>query len=209
MLVCIKDGIVCPDIQQKCSKYNLPEIIIQCAQSLYAIISETKISRGDNRKGIIAACVFNACKECDVPRSANELAEIFNIDSKIMTRGIKKYTEIMRLGKNKSRIINIRNITIDDFIERFSHKLQLNENDIHIILQIVSKCIESKINNDNTPPAMASGCIYLYIKFINSPITKKNISDISKISEVTINKCYKKLNENIHIQTFLKNLALH
>ena len=33
-------------------------MIIDEASSLYTIISSTKISRGSNRKGIIAACVF-------------------------------------------------------------------------------------------------------------------------------------------------------
>ena len=47
--------------------------------------------------------------------------------------------------------------------------------------------------NENTPPSMASGCIYLYIKHNKVDINKKHISDVCKISEVTINKCYKKL----------------
>ena len=197
--------LVFTEIQQKCNKNNLPEIIIQCAQSLYTIISETKISRGNNRKGIIAACVFNACKECNVPRSANELAEMFEIDQKIMTRGIKKYIEIMRLSKrDKSRIVNMKSIDINDFIERFSHKLNLNHNDISSINKIVQKCFEFKIDNDNTPPAMAAGCIYLYVKLNNSSISKKEIANVSKISEVTINKCYKKLSENENINLYNK-----
>ena len=40
---------------------------------------------------------------------------------------------------------------------------------------------------------MAAGCIYLYIKERNLEISKSDISEVCKISEVTINKCYKKL----------------
>ena len=61
-------------------------------------ISETKISRGSNRIGIIAACIYYACKECEVPRSTNELSSLFQIDNKIMTKGCKNFTEI--IGKN-------------------------------------------------------------------------------------------------------------
>ena len=43
---------------------------------------------------------------------------------------------------------------------------------------------------------MASGCIYLYCKTLNIDKSKKNISEVCKISEVTINKCFKKI-ENI------------
>ena len=195
--------LVFTEIQDKCNKNDIPEMISRTAKSLYTIIASTKISRGNNRKGIIAACVFNACKECKFPRSSNEIAKIFEIDTKIMTKGIKKYTEIMRLKKsNLVRITNIKSITIDDFIDRFSHKLNLDNIDIININKIVNLCKELKIDKDNTPPAMASGCIYLYIKIKNLKITKSDISNISQISEVTINKCYKKIHDNQYIKDF-------
>jgi len=188
------------EIQFKCNKNNLPEIIISTAKSLYTIISATKISRGSNRVGIIAACVYYACKECNVPRSINELATIFEITSKVMTKGCKNYTEIMRMSKsNQSRTSDPKSVNLNDFIERFSHKLLLPPSDIHLILKISNLCQDLKLINDNTPPAMAGGCIYLYIKQMNLEIHKKNISEVCKISEVTINKCYKKLEKNQEI----------
>ena len=70
-------------------------IIINSAKSLYSIVSKTKISRGNNRKGIIAACVYFACKECDVGRSSKEIAEMFNVVPTVMTKGVKKCQEII------------------------------------------------------------------------------------------------------------------
>ena len=185
------------EIEQRCDQNNLPKIISSTAKSLYRVISETKISRGSNRKGIIAASVYFACKECSVPRSTKELAHIFDIDSKVMTKGCKNFTEIMRISSyDKNRVQSHKSVNLDDFIERFSHKLSLDKDDINHILRISNLCQDIGINNDNTPPAMASGCIYLYIKYMKIDISKKNISDICKISEVTINKCFKKI-ENI------------
>ena len=200
--------LVFTEIQEKCEKNDIPEIISKTAKTLYSLIAATKISRGNNRKGIIAACVFNACKECKYPRSSNEIAKVFEINTKIMTKGIKKYTEIMRLNKsNLERISNIKSISIDDFIERFSHKLNLDNEDITNINNLVEKCKYFKIDKDNTPPAMASGCIYLYIKNKKLKISKKDISNISQISEVTINKCYKKINDDINIKRCLQTLS--
>jgi len=202
--------IVFTTIQEKCDKNDLPAVIARTAKSLYTLIAETKISRGNNRKGIIAACVFNACKECNVPRSSNEIAKIFDIDTKIITKGIKKYTEIMRLDKkNIVRTTCIKSITIVDFIDRFSHKLKLNTEHISDIRSIVDQCISLKIDKDNTPPAMASGCIYLYIKLSSLNIGRKEISIVSQISEVTINKCYKKIHDNNNIQLYLQKLTLN
>ena len=185
------------EIASCCKKNNLPGIIIDTASSLYSIISDTKISRGNNRKGIIAACVFNACKECNVPRSIKELSDIFNITPKILTKGCKNYTEIIRINKiNINRIQNTRSIDLTDFIDRFSYNLNFTDKDINKIRKISELCHKYELIYDNTPPAMASGCIYLYIKLKKLNISKKDVSDNCLISEVTINKCYKKLDSS-------------
>ncbi len=196
------------DIDSKCVRNDLPRIISATAKSLYRIISETKISRGQNRIGIIAACVYNSCKECNVPRTINELSELFGIDSKVMTKGCKNYTEIMRLSKTDiARIQNIKSIDLGDFIERFSHNLQLSDKSIDIIIRVSEICQELHLISDNTPPSMAAGCIYMYAKYTETPITKKDISEVCKISEVTVNKCYKKIDTNEVILDFLASVS--
>jgi len=196
------------DIAACCKKNHLPVIIIDTASSLYSIISDTKISRGNNRKGIIAACVFNACKECNVPRSIKELADIFNITPKILTKGCKNYTEIIRINKiNINRLQNTRSTDLTDFIERFSYNLNFENEDILKIQKIAKLCSNYELIYDNTPPAMASGCIYLYIKLKELSISKKDVSEKCLISEVTINKCYKKLeSDEYFIKEVLKNI---
>ena len=182
------------EITEICKKNNIPNIIINEAKSLYSIVSETKISRGSNRKGIIAACVFYACKECNVPRSTKEIAEIFNLESTVMTKGCKKCQEIIAMNKmNKKRVLNTVSIKPEDFIKRFCNRLNLTQEDTEKINKICIISLDNNIISENTPPSIASGCIYYLIKKKDIDISKKEISDICKISEVTINKCCKKL----------------
>ena len=51
---------------------------------------------------------------------------------------------------------------------------------------------------------MAAGCIYLYLKHKNIQKDKKVLADICKISEVTINKCFKKIEKELDVQEILK-----
>lgn len=195
------------EIESKCIGNDLPRIISTTAKSLYRIISETKIKRGSNRRGIIAACVYNACKECGVPRTINELSQLFEIDSKVMTKGCKNYTETMRMSKTDiSRIQNTKSIDVCDFIERFCHNLQLEGKSLSIIQGISELCQELHLVSDNTPPSMAAGCIYLYVKDANLEISKLSIANTCKISEVTVNKCYKKLADNEIIADYLRGM---
>ena len=195
------------NISDKCSAGGLPKIISETAQSYYRNISETKISRGSNRIGIIAACIYYACKECGVPRSTGELSALFNIDSKVMTKGCKKFTEITRLSPNRNsqnRIQSQKSVNLHDFTERFCHKLKVSMEDQIEIKKLSRLCESLNLVNDNTPPAMASGCIYIYLKHKNIEIDKKDISDICRISEVTVNKCSKKIESIKEIQEFLE-----
>ena len=73
-------------------------------------------------------------------------------------------------------------------------------NDINVtnnIKNIAKKIQELNLISDIRPDSFASGCILLYCNYNNININKKQISKISKISEVTINKCFKKLENNI------------
>jgi transcription initiation factor TFIIB len=197
------------NISEKCSAADLPKIISETAQSYYLNISETKISRGSNRIGIIAACIYFACKECGVPRSTGELSSLFDIDSKVMTKGCKNFTEITRMSKDRKRIQSQKSVNLHDFTERFCHKLNIDSTCQEEIKRLSKLCESLELVNDNTPPAMASGCIYLYLRHNNVQIDKKKISDVCKISEVTINKCSKKIEANKEIQGFLKQVGFN
>lgn len=183
-------------IQNTCEINNIPSIIINESKSLYKIIASTKISRGSNRNGIIAACVYFACKQCDVPRSSKEIADMFNITVNVMTKGVKKCQEIIYMNKtNKDRLSTSTTIKPSDFIERFCNKLKIDEIKTNKILKICDIIIKNNIISENTPPSIASGCIFYFIKNKKLDISKKDISSVCKISEVTINKCCKLIEE--------------
>ena len=179
-----------------CKKNSLPQIIINEAKSLYKIISDTKISRGNNRKGIIAACIYFACKTCNVSRSSKEIADMFNIKISILTKGCKNFQDILNMSENKNRINKADSIIPTDFIDRFCNRLSLLDKDILNIKKIAKKIHSLNLISDIRPDSFASGCILLYCYNKNLNINKKQIANISKISEVTINKCFKKLENN-------------
>lgn len=186
-------------ISDICKKYDLPKIIEIEAKSLYKIISETKISRGNNRKGIIASCIFFACKTCNVPRSQKEIAQIFDLKIPVMTKGCKLFQEIIHMSKNKSRVLNAVSITSSDFIDRFCNRLNIDSSEIGDIKKLEVEIQKHKIISEVRPDSIAAGSILLYCKLNNIDVDKTDISEISRISEVTINKCCKKLQEIMNI----------
>jgi transcription initiation factor TFIIB len=178
-------------IQVRAINSGLPACIIEEAKILYKQIAETKISRGANRKGIIASCIYKACSIQGCPRSTHEIADIFKIDTKNMTKGCKNFDKIM--NNNKKPCISVSGSKSVDFIRRFCSYLNLGTNIYSICLHVCEEAEKNNIVSKCIPPSVASGSIFLVCSLLNINISKKDISTACKISEVTISKCYKEL----------------
>ena len=81
------------------------------------------------------------------------------------------------------------------FIERYCSRLSINQ-ELTKVCQFVALRIEN--NNlipENTPHSVAAGIIYFIAMNCNLNINKHDVNKVSEISEVTINKCFKKLQQ--------------
>ncbi len=180
-------------IQAHALNNGIPMCIIEEAKNLYKKISEVRIHRGSNRSGIIAACIYYACIIHKCPRSTKEIAEIFKLNITSMTKGCKKFDEIIHMNICNNETKTTSNTKSSDFVQRFSSKLNIGTNICDICIYICEKAEEFNIVSQCIPPSIAAGSIYLICTLLNINISKKEISQICKISEVTISKCYKKL----------------
>ena len=123
------------DIDSKCKKYNITKAVIDNAKILYKNIRETKhesgtnkgknvIIRGINRKQIIAACFYFGSVLQKIPRSTKEVADIFNLEIKQITKGCRKFLEIM---KDNFIVFDIKPSYGSDFVDRFGSKIKLSK----------------------------------------------------------------------------------
>ena len=158
---------------------------------MQANIGETKLSRGDNRDGLISACLFYSCKEFDVSRSPQEIAKICDINSSDVTRGINLFHELMK----NSELLDInRSITkYSDFIERYCYNLGINKQMTEQIMQFADIVDQKKILTKNTPQAMACGCIFFVSTMHRLGVTKTQIAEKCGISVPTVTKSYERL----------------
>ena len=159
--------------------------IIEEAKAFYKKVTESKIMRGENRSGLIATSIYMSCKSHKVPRSAKEIAKIFNLKLTTMTKSCKKFQDLLKVNMDSS--------SPNDFVMRFSSKLGLS-NDIKTLCKhIVEKADELGIVSENTPPSISAAAIYLCNVMCDLGITKNEVSKNCDISQVTLCKCYKKL----------------
>ena len=102
-----------------------------------------------------------------------------------MSRGCKKFSEIMKLNMEAS--------TADDFINRFCSKLGLDGAKRDLCKHVIKQADELGVVSENTPPSVAAGTIYLCNLVFGWKLCKNSLAEACDISLVTINKVYKKM----------------
>ena len=180
-------------IQVRAINNGIPLCIIDEAKNLYKQISDVRIHRGSNRNGIIASCIYKACRLQGSPRSAKEIADMFKLNISHMTKGCKKFDEIIHMNVCKNSIMTNNPTKSSDFVQRFCSKLNIGTNICKICTYVCEQSEEYNLVSKCIPPSIAAGSIFLVCSLLKINITKKEISQTCQISEVTISKCYKNL----------------
>jgi len=175
---------------------GVPRIFIDHAMIVYKDISEQKMFRGMNRDGIKAASIYISCRLNECPRTAHEIADIFKLDKTSATNGCSMAVNILHnieRSLDPSHQAELCQTLPSSFIERYCSKLNIN-NELTMLAKFVAIKIEkNNIITDNIPHAISAGVIYFVSHNCGLPVTKQDIKQISGVSEVTINKCFKKL----------------
>jgi transcription initiation factor TFIIIB Brf1 subunit/transcription initiation factor TFIIB len=188
-------------IQYKCKVYGITQSIIDSAKILYKKVSESVHVKGKrkgkniimrciNRRSMIAACLFHACKLQKETRSPKEIADIYDLEIKHVNRGCRKFADIIDAS---TLFYQIKCSQSSDFIERFAKKLNIDKQYINISKDVSDNIHKLDLASTHEPPSIAAGVVYFIAQLCKLNISKKDVKNVSETSEVTINKCYKKL----------------
>ena len=79
------------------SKLQLSDEVIKAAKTMYKKFSEGDVlTRGGNRQGIMANCIYYACKATNNPRTVDEIADAYGIDRKFISRMEDSFTDVVK-----------------------------------------------------------------------------------------------------------------
>jgi len=175
---------------------GIPRIFIDHAMTIHKDISEQKMFRGMNRDGIKSASIYISCRLNGCPRTAHEIAEIFKLDKASATNGCSMAVNILHnIERNvePSQQTDLCVTLPSSFIERYCSRLNINQELTMLSIFIAKKVEQNSIITDNIPHAIAAGIVYFIAQNCQQSVSKQDIKAVSGVSEVTINKCFKKL----------------
>jgi len=176
----------------KLKNSGIPTCIVDKATVYYKLLGEENFklrAAGDN---FMAACILHMCKKKGIIKTSQEIADIFGIKGKSMTKGVGSFQEL--IFRYKPDMLDIVNpITPEEFIERYCGDLGLRSGIMKEAVHVAEVAKQLGLTKNNMPSSIAVGCIFLVNQHYGYGLTRKNIFTKTKISDVTILNCYKKL----------------
>jgi hypothetical protein len=144
----------------------------------------------------VAACVFYACKRKGKSRGPKEIATIFEIDYKDLTKGCKIFKKLMKM---KYMPYDSQLAKPDDFILDYCKKLNMSKAISDQAIMISENIRKLNIATMHTPVSSAIGSILVIMVKNNFPINKNTIAKKFNVSAVTVSKSQRQIEPYIDI----------
>jgi len=170
------------DFDRAGENLNVSKGIVTIAKVLYKKFTESNLTRGAVRTGVKANCLFLACKEQGFPRSTQEVAAAFSIQTKDISRTYDK-AKAIHTGSITNKITRPSNMiprifnNLDVIMDR-----ELSTKKMKCIKRC-DKLMECPKLMSKTPMAIAAVVTMQELK-----LTKSETAKISGVSVATISK---------------------
>ena len=161
-------------------RLSFSEALIEIAFNRYIKILRDNLIKGRSIKGFIAAALYSACRELNVPRTLNEIADNVNV-SRILAR---KCYNILVEQLNLSRPTIESNV----YLTRAANNAGISKKTLLKAIDIWSKIKDHPNIQGKKPLALSMVVLYYASTQTGEKITKTNMSKSCNMSKVTLNK---------------------
>ena len=163
-------------------KLSLTDTVIEKAAYIYRKAIERKLVKGRSIHGLVAACIYAACRNTETPRTLDDIADGINIRRK----------DVARCYRLIFRELDLK-ITVADPVKgvaRIASIAGLGEKTKRKAIELLNKAKKIGMVAGKDPMGIAAAALYLSCISSGGSKTQKEISIASGVTEVTIrNRC--------------------
>lgn len=160
------------------TKIGVPDNVVENAAYIYRKAVGAKLTRGRTMASLISASLYAACRQNNIPRTLDDIADAGNVERRILSRDLR--TIIKKLG------LNLNQYDTTSFIAKISNNMNLSEKTKRDAFEILKKCEDQKITAGKHPVAQAAASLYISSILNGEKISQKKFSNESGVSDVTI-----------------------
>ncbi len=173
------------------SNLNLPIHVKKAAIRLYIEAFKRKLLRGRSINGMVAACLYFACRERKIPRTLQEILDQTSVNAK----------NVRRCYRTIIRELNLKAPSTDpiSLIPRFIAELELDAEAEKATIKILQVFTSKFSTSGKDPKGLCAGALYLVCKKNDRKISQKDIANLVGVTEVTLRSRYKELINKLNI----------
>jgi transcription initiation factor TFIIB len=184
-------AIALSTLDRMASSLGLPRNVRETAALTYRKASKSKLVKGRSIEGVAAASLYAACRQCNVPRTLDEISAISNV--------LKR-----EIGRNYRRIakgIGLKSIPTnpEDYISRFCSELKLSSDVKSMANDILKEAAKKRIISGKCPTGLAASSLYIASVLCSEHRTQYEVARVAGVTEVTIRNRYKELIKKLDI----------
>ena len=178
-------------INNKCSNMGLPKIVRENASLIYRKALENRLIMGRTVEGVVSASIYIACRQYNIPRTLDEIAEVSSASKK----------QIARIQRTLVRELKIKLTppSPSDYIPRFATELELSDKSQARAIRIAEQSKSEGLTNGKGPSGIAAAALYIASLMGNERKSQRDIAEVAGVTEVTLRNRYKELSENLNL----------
>ncbi len=173
----------------------LPRNVRETAAMIYRKAVNRNLIRGRSIEGVVAASLYGSCRQCNVPRTLDEIASKSRIGRKEIGRTYRFMTRELQLKLMPTRP--------QDYIQRFCSELKLKGEIQTRANEILKEATERELTSGRGPTGVAAAAIYIASVQCGERRTQREVAEVAGVTEVTIRNRYKELTEKLNLRVML------
>lgn len=182
-------------LDRMASGMGLPRTVRETAAMIYRKAVLKKLIRGRSIEGVSAAALYAACRQCNVPRTLDEISNASSMSRKDIGRTYRYITR--ELG------LKLMPTSPQDYIPRFCSELKLSADVQAKTLDIIKGAVDRELTSGRGPIGIAAASLYIATILCGERRTQKEVAEVASVTEVTIRNRYKELAEKLDIDVIL------
>lgn len=179
------------ELRRFADKLTVSEAVTEKAAYFYRKALERNLVRGRSITAIIAASLYAACRDGQIPRTLKDVAAVSNVKKKDLARSYRLL----------HREMDFRMPVADAgrCVSMIASRAKMSESTQRSAREILVRARQTGISAGKDPMGLAASALYVACTLEGDEKTQKDVAEAAGVTEVTIRNRYKGLREALGI----------
>ncbi|MDA4127044.1 MAG: transcription initiation factor IIB [Thaumarchaeota archaeon] len=179
------------ELRRLADKLTVSEAVTEKAAYFYRKALERNLVRGRSISAMMAASLYAACRDGEIPRTLKDVAAVSNVKKKDLARSYRlmhREMDFQMPVADASRCVS-----------GIASRAKMSEKTQRRAREILFRAKQTGISAGKDPMGLAASALYVACTLEGEDKTQKDVAEAARVTEVTIRNRYKGLREALGI----------